>query len=530
MQNSRVIFGIVLSVLAIVTPSSVLAQSSSLSVTPTIHEMFVTPGQKWQSSIKVTNHNPVPLTIYTEPVLFSPRGERGHSTFESIELQDAENVTLAEWMQVATSAQQIPPESSISVPITVSIPEDAAPGGHYAAILIGTRPPEGEGVQVATAQIISSLFFVRVEGDVIEEGRIRSFRSQAKVVQSAAAEFVVRFENTGNVHLRPQGEIVITNMWGRERGVIPINQRTNFGNVLPESIREFSFAWTGDRSLVDIGRYTATLTVGYGNEQKKFVTQRAHFWVVPITPLVVTLLALCISIWFISWCIRMYIRRVLALAGVHNSPEDVAVVHTTGWSFRRLRSPLDDGVIDLRNQLTGARTYNEWISRFAVFLVRRKQFFMSVLGIILVLCTVWWYFATVLVPARNYDVTLDTNGQRTEIDSEEVLYQKQSQPRDPTQKIVNTDYTIQIINTTDTPGEAVTAAQTLEAAGYQIAAVNADTETPRSRTVIVYESNLSTQALEISQLLNGALLSAANEESSPNSEESTDITIYIGAQ
>ena len=244
---------------AVVFPVATHAQeATSLSVTPPLFQISAEPGQVWQSSIKVINTNDFPLTVYAQPVNFEAEGENGRGRFLPILEQETSGQTLAEWITVTDAPIVIEPESSKEVPFIVNLPETVPPGGHFAAIFIGTRPPaEADSMAVRTAQVVSSLFFLTVSGDVIERGSIREFSVVDSFTEVPSSNFVLRFQNEGNVHVRPRGSITIYNMWGKERGVIPINQHSNFGNVLPSSIRKFEFSWAGEPSLADIGHYTA---------------------------------------------------------------------------------------------------------------------------------------------------------------------------------------------------------------------------------------------------------------------------------
>src|SRR5690606_4502697 len=137
-----------------------------------------------------------------------------------------EGTTLAEWIEITKDPVVLGPGQSAPVPFTVRVPENVSPGGHFAAIMVGTRPPENSGeFQIKTSQIVTSLFFLRISGDVIENGMIREFRSTETFYSEPEVGFEVRFANKGNVHIQPQGEIKIKNMWGKERGTIPINHK-----------------------------------------------------------------------------------------------------------------------------------------------------------------------------------------------------------------------------------------------------------------------------------------------------------------
>jgi hypothetical protein len=131
--------------------------------------------------------------------------------------------------------------------------------------------------------------------------------------ETTEATFNLRFENTGTVHVRPVGDIRIFNMWGKERGVIPVNQGTAFGNVLPKSIRQYDFRWSGDFSPFDIGRYRAVVTLGYGSEVTRTTNAATYFWVVPVVPVALTLGGILFFILSSVYVIRRYIRNVLII-------------------------------------------------------------------------------------------------------------------------------------------------------------------------------------------------------------------------
>jgi len=164
-------------ILTLSMPALLLANGLSFSITPTIFDMAAVPGQSWDTSLKVVNNNPYELTVYASAVNFIPQGERGHGSFLPVIETEMTGTTLAEWMTVPQGPIVIPKESSVSVPVNIIVPVEASPGGHYAAIMIATSPPKDDGTsQIKTAQIIASLFFVRIAGDVIEHGEVRTFR------------------------------------------------------------------------------------------------------------------------------------------------------------------------------------------------------------------------------------------------------------------------------------------------------------------------------------------------------------------
>ncbi len=354
--SRKVVFIFILCLLSVVGVNNVYAiESQVLSVTPPLFQLSALPGDIWQSSIKVVNGNAYPITIYTEVANFEATGEDGRGKFVPI-LNDEPGVsTLAHWITVTEGPHIIPAEQSKEISLFAEIPENAPPGGHYAAILVSTEPPTaGEKFAVQTSQAVTSLFFVRIEGDVNESATIREFRAFKSFLQRPEAEFSLRFENKGNVHLQPRGNIIITNMWGTERGVIPVNYQTHFGNVLPKTIRDFRFSWQSDFGITDIGRYTAEVTLAYGQNGVKSTSATAHFWVIPVKTTVITLTILALFIWLIVLIVRAYVRKMLLLAGVDVDTQSLSkdigikpvipIIKPVKNTYKKVSAPLRSGV------------------------------------------------------------------------------------------------------------------------------------------------------------------------------------------
>ena len=378
-------------------------ESLALSVTPPLFQLNVTPGDTWRSSIKIINSNPYEITVYAQLYDFAPKGEDGQGIFLArMPHEEGALGTLADWIAVTGDAIVIPPEKSKDVPITVLIPERASPGGHFASLLVGTKPPEKNGTSVVrTSQVVTSLFFMRVAGDVKEAGQVREFSVAHLFREKPEADFILRFQNDGNVHLQPQGGITIYNMWGKERGFIPVNQQSHFGNVLPDSIRRFDFTWHGESSLSDIGRYMAEVVLTYGTDGRQNTSSKVYFWVVPLKATLITLVSLAVFIFFCIWIIRRYVRRVLYVSGYTGSDLE-AKYERKKLRARDFSSPLKEGVLDLR-RLKDKDTAS-FLTSLWQYVRQYYLFFIGCILLIVFFALSWWYFGDVLKKEKTYEI------------------------------------------------------------------------------------------------------------------------------
>lgn len=410
-----------------------------LTLTPPLFQITQAPGSSWMSSLRLVNSNHYDITVTVKVQDFHPDGETGNAVLEDKPQASPTDTThMSGWIETNANSIFIKQNTTAYIPFTIHVPPNADPGGHYAAIIVGTTPADikgGSGAGVGSA--VSSLVFLRVPGDVIEKGDIRDFYPNDSFVQTTDNSFVLRFENKGNVHLVPQGEIVITNMWGKERGKIAINELNTFGNVLPNSTRKFQFSWKGESNPFEVGRYKAVATLAYGGDARQMASRTTYFWVIPLKPVFGILLGLIFFGWFISWSIRRYIRKALSLErdylgeSAYISPQPKAemnknMAHTANMAqstknMRRpevtlevLRRPIILGARDLGRTQVGVKKVSpnknsstEDKSKIALYIEWAKRYRLFILFVVVVLLgfsLIGWYFVEVFQSERAFQV------------------------------------------------------------------------------------------------------------------------------
>lgn len=405
--------------------------SISFTVTPPIFHLTVAPGETWSSSIHVINSNQYDISVYSSRMNFRPKGETGQPEFSHFLGEDLEPNThsLAQWIKLSDDPVFIPAEKGGEIPFTITVPKNAEPGGHYAAILIGTQPiaDRGDGSVVTVSSYISTLLFVKITGEITEKGSIREFSTEKNLYSTPNASFKLRFENTGNVHLLPQGDIVLTNMWGKERGRIPVNSKTDFGSVLPQSIREYKYDWTGEFNFFDIGRYKAIATLSYGENEKQVDYRTVYFWVIPIKPVLWILGSLFGFVYFIVWVLRRYIKKAFLLETdelikkgyikkedqkkFKENPLSKEIISNTSKT-QILARPFVQGAIDLRKVNLGREentTQKAGLERLTLtkFIKKYKFFFVSIFIVCIGIFGLFIFFKEVLTMDRDYKVMID---------------------------------------------------------------------------------------------------------------------------
>lgn len=264
---------------------SVIAQDAlTLSVSPPLFELSANPGDSLTNSIRLTNLSDESKTIFVDKRNFTALGEEG-----GVDLtEDDTGYSLASWVDIDRETATVGANQSEVFNFTINVPSNAEPGGHFGSIVFRTETGSLEDGQAGAAvgQEIGSLLLVRIAGDVEESIEVISFESERGFYEKGPVVLANRVKNTGNVHIRPQGSIVITNMFGREVA----NLQLNGLNVLPDSIRRMDTDW--DDSSLRFGRYKVSLNMVYGSDNEMLNVSTSFFMVPYKHILVVTLILL----------------------------------------------------------------------------------------------------------------------------------------------------------------------------------------------------------------------------------------------
>ncbi|NMB56614.1 DUF916 domain-containing protein [Candidatus Beckwithbacteria bacterium] len=255
-------------------------QSSSITVIPPKFELFANPGENVTEKIKVRNEANEPLTYTLLVEDFTTSGEEGNVVLE--EDTDQTSFSLAKWVELSTKDVVLQPKEEKAIAFTINVPKNAEPGGHYASILFqtgGDKPVQG-GAKVANR--VGSLVLLRISGNVEENATLETF-SAPSFSQKGPIDFIARIKNNGNTHIRPEGTIVITNIFGKKVDEIPLEGR----NVLPGATRKMDTIWNKTNVL---GIFTATMIATYGQKNLP-ITSAVKFTILPIWLIVVVLIA-----------------------------------------------------------------------------------------------------------------------------------------------------------------------------------------------------------------------------------------------
>jgi hypothetical protein len=251
----------------------------SITLRPVKFVLDLQPGALYTDSVIITNNGESPLTLQPSLESFVPTGEANISFVKNA----GNGSSLADWVKVTESNIILQPKEERRIPFTITVPSNAAPGGHFAVIFFnaadGASASGTTGVGILPR--VGSLIMVAVPGDIAKGGRIASFTGP-KYVERGPLGFNVVFENTGSVHYQPEGTVKVTNIFGHTVGTGILDGLF----VFPKTSRTMKALVAGDRYYWGPLKVTVSATDGTGQAHQASLRLWAWPWRITLIPLV----------------------------------------------------------------------------------------------------------------------------------------------------------------------------------------------------------------------------------------------------
>lgn len=167
--------------------SGAYASSKDLTIAPLRSERTVSAGEKTTGRFTLTNETDKPLDIELSVQQFTVRNYSYDYVFHNPDKK---------WLSFADNTIQLPPKSSKAINYTITVPTDAASGGHYFSMIAGTTV-KGSGLPI-TVQL-GSLLYLTVDGSVTKSAQLEG--ADIAFLQTGR-DIPYRFDvrGTGNTH------------------------------------------------------------------------------------------------------------------------------------------------------------------------------------------------------------------------------------------------------------------------------------------------------------------------------------------
>lgn len=285
-----VLSGLLYSASSIVSPAPAHAQISlrSFTISPATIEQAKDPGSIAEGTLKIINDTDTPLTFdITTNDFFVDNTQGTPNLLPNSTL--AKNFSAASWVGIVPDVVTVGPHSSQPLNYYIQIPKDARPGGHYAAVVFTPRANinvQGTGTSVQTK--IGTLIYLGVNGPISEDATVTQF-SAPGFSEYGPVKVMTQIKNMGDLHIKPQGTITITDMLGRTIATQSLKENNIFPTAARDYVNSFGRQWM-------LGRFKAVFVASYGQKNNLPLTATIYFWVFPWKVAVVIVLIIVAAV------------------------------------------------------------------------------------------------------------------------------------------------------------------------------------------------------------------------------------------
>ncbi|MCA9359121.1 hypothetical protein KC926_02860 [Candidatus Kaiserbacteria bacterium] len=240
-------------------------------------EIEVSPGETVIQEISVTNR--ISETREFRLEVEDITGSKDGSSAVSLTGDERGPYSIRDYISFPEDSFVLELGERARIPVTITVPKDAEPGGYYGSVLVSTvrigTDPDSAAPRSPIIARVGSLIFLKVKGETKTEGKTLdlSLLNDKWWYEKGPIELGILYENTGSVHVNPYGELAITNMFGEQVGFVELEPWF----VLPNSLRVREITW--DREFL-LGRYTVKAQINRGYEDV-IDEVSVSFWVMP---------------------------------------------------------------------------------------------------------------------------------------------------------------------------------------------------------------------------------------------------------
>lgn len=251
----------------------------SITMSPVSKIYQVNAGQTLTDSLTILNDGQTAydFTVYATP--YSVTNAFYDPNFSA----DKPNADAYGWITFQQTTYHAEPRQTLTIPYTIHVKTNAAPGGHYGAIFAEVQPAAGSG-QLARKKRVGALIYATVKGDVHLSGKVVSmdtpwFQTVAPMLAHS------RVQNTGNSDFQTTVRYQVSDLFGH----VAYASDTTY-EVLPDTTRQMDMQWSGAEWF---GLYKVQTTVKILG---KTTTHNSYVMMVPVWLILLLALAVILGV------------------------------------------------------------------------------------------------------------------------------------------------------------------------------------------------------------------------------------------
>lgn len=235
-----------------------------LVISPVAKDITLNPGQTYSDTMTAVNQSPgvMNLSLYASPYFVS--GEQYKPIFSDVDPA----VRADTWVKVSPRMVSLAAQGVVTADYTVTVPNNARPGGYYAVVF--AQAAGAATGSVGVSERAGEILYITVNGPASTSGAV-DFTPVAGLTFNQTISPRVRIHDTGSVHFTAQVDQQLQAIISGNTGTVRQSV-----HVLPGTTRMVSAPVTL-QPYAGIGIYKLTRTVTFLNEPAHTDTQLIVF-------------------------------------------------------------------------------------------------------------------------------------------------------------------------------------------------------------------------------------------------------------
>lgn len=302
MLKNTILF--LLPIFALLLPSSAHAATTTLSLTPPVVEIILTPGKQLTQTFTLKHGDQLDSPFVPELHLVKPRGDSGHV---DIDLDPINQNSLPITIDFSSKIQGT---DSTTYTLTFEAASVENPTDVYLTVLFRQHQESSSADSTITLPSISALIFVTIEPSEFTPVDLRITDFDLPLYHDSWTTFTPtpKLANNAAVMIRPTGTYEIMSPSGKIIFSVPLYQNlilANSSRLIRGDANPPTLAWKP--SWQNIGPYRVKLTISTQGGTKLTEVEKTIF-LIPIRLIIIISFALILSLTLISK--RIKFKRV----------------------------------------------------------------------------------------------------------------------------------------------------------------------------------------------------------------------------
>lgn len=223
-------------------PTFAQTPSQAISLSPATTQVAIDPGKSASDKVEVINTGDDSFNVSFSTAPYYVTGENYDPHFTQL----PGTVDASKWISLQTSSAPLESHKILSLPYTISIPANTAPGGYYAVIFAETSQQNVTTGGVVPHNRVGNIVYITVNGDVKKSGYVKA-DPLPKFTFSQTVPLGLQVANDGGIHFQTTASFSVTDITGKEV------YKASFDRlILPSTVRDISTNWS---SQLPVGIY-----------------------------------------------------------------------------------------------------------------------------------------------------------------------------------------------------------------------------------------------------------------------------------